>query len=159
MLSFLHFQRLQACTSHLDSFVVFTVFTHLAEDRHTFFTFMVWYHMCSASLRLTLIHDIRHWYIYYISFSLLRILAEWCIIVKIRSWPGEKFVEKSWEAWRGAIMTEWGRNANQPAMRWVWAGREAHAYHAGPWKTTPPVSACVSCVLRSRHSLLLYEQL
>lgn len=85
------------------------------------------------TIRLTLIHDRRHWYFYSISCSLLRILAEWCVIVKIRSWPGEKCVasigtsvllhgEQSWEAWRGAIMTEWGRNANQPAMRWVWAG-------------------------------------
>lgn len=103
-----------------------------------------------------------------------------CVIVKIRAWawakqPGEKCVssevppresvasaaEQSREAWRGAIITEWGRNANQPAMRWVWVGRDAHAYHTGLWKTTPPEApaACFYCVYCSRHSLPLFKQL
>lgn len=69
--------------------------------------------------------------------------------------------ESSREAWRRAIITEWGRNANQPAMRWVWVGRDAHAYHTGLWKTTPPEAptACFYCACCSRQGLLLFKQL
>ncbi len=69
--------------------------------------------------------------------------------------------EQSREAWRRAIITEQGRNANQPAMRWVWVGWDAHAYHTGLWKTTPPEAPAARfyCVYCSRHGLLLCNQL
>lgn len=97
-----------------------------------------------------------------------------CVIVKIRDWamwPGGVCTfdtgkshpfksmaaqgETSWEAWRRAIITEWGRNANQPAMRWVCVGWDAHAYHTGLWKTTPPEAPTASfhCGSCSRHCL------
>lgn len=137
---------------------------------------LLWSHLNSVSVQLCAI-----WHLDSAAAAGAGVTAHFYpVIVQIRAcskWPGEMCslssggesrpwrvaiqAELSREAWRRAIITELGRNANQPAMRWVWVGWDAHAYHTGLWKTTPPedLSACFYCVYCSRQGLLLFKQL